>query len=116
MPYIDITIANEELRKVRMSLKPVNDNYAMGFCEAIKRLNMLPAADVVSKSDVDEIKEEYERLKLEYAGFEAGVKHGIKMFKIKVAREIFEELERIGLVLPYDDYLELKNKYTEEYK
>ena len=79
-------------------------------------LDNLPHADVVPKSEVDEIKEEYEMLKLEYAGFEAGVKHGIKMFKIKVAREIFEELERIGLVLPYDDYLEFKNKYTEEYK
>ena len=93
-----------------------NGNFVFTANWIMEILDNLPHADVVPKSEVDEIKEEYERLKLEYAGFEAGVKHGIKMFKIKVAREIFEELERIGLVLPYDDYLELKNKYTEEYK
>ena len=47
MPYIDVTTANEELRKIRLSLKPPYDSYANGFCEAIKQLNMLPTADVV---------------------------------------------------------------------
>ena len=80
--------------------------------EGVADIVRIDTADVVPKSEVDMsqhlLKDAWKRIEEldELCG-------ELQKSKTEVAREIFEELERIGLVLPYDDYLELKNKYTE---
>lgn len=85
---------------------------------SVKRVLMqAPEADVVPMS-------EYDDLKLEYEGFEAGVKSIAKNIKAAVAREIFEglrqkrnELWNKGKYTMFDCWCkaeeELKKKYKE---
>lgn len=93
MPYIDVTVANEGLRKVRQGLSPPYDNYAMGFCEAIKQMNMMPTADVVSKSEYDRLQDQVNRLK-KYDEERDIALHArlIAETREKVTTEIFEEI------------------------
>ncbi len=46
------------------------------------------------KSEIDELKEEYERLKLEYAGFEAATMYASRMLRVKIASEIFANIHQ----------------------
>ena len=88
------------------------------FWHVAKWLDLLPAADVVPRDEVD---------KARLQGYESGKK--------EVAREIFEEIEKIILdntypdfnrehkpvniwkaTTGYDAFYELKKKYTEEKK
>jgi regulator of replication initiation timing len=67
-------------------------------------------SDVVPKSEVERLEQDNEDLR----NVLANTINKYRNCQAEVAKEIFEELERIGLVLPYEDYTELKKKYTEE--
>jgi DNA-directed RNA polymerase subunit F len=67
-------------------------------------------ADVVPKSEVERLEQDNEDLR----NVLANTINKYRNCQAEVAKEIVEELERIGLVLRYEDYAELKKKYTEE--
>ena len=70
------------------------DNLAEGFSEAIRVLDMLPAEDVVPKS-------EYETLELTLEAERSFKPLAITIAKQEVAKEIFEEIEKL---LDYHSY------------
>lgn len=87
------------------------------YKSSVKRvLLMAPEADVVPKSEVEELKKIYKK-------YNKAIRHE----RVEVAREIFEEIEndyadflfdghRNIIVLTEKDYNELKKKYTEDRK
>lgn len=144
--YIDV----ENIRKLfdneyKSTRKLINegethlDNLAEGFSEATRVLDMIPTADVVPKSEVDELKADVEVWKQNRFNIFQRIEC-YDMTRKKVAREIFEEIDSIfrnhfeissqptelKLLEPirqcrifiinemWDDVTKLKKKYTEE--
>ena len=96
--------------------------------EVLKRIEDAPTADVVPKSEVEELSGKYEDLKLKYADLQkdkdeliAWGGHITSAEKAEVAREIFEEIEELlkrtcekGYCGSISDlFAELKKKYIE---
>ena len=55
-------------------------------------------ADVVPKSEASKLKEEYDRLKLEYAGFEAGAKAAARFIQADTVRKMQERFRELVVV------------------
>ena len=137
--YIDMDgyrkLFDEEYKKTRKLISEGEthlDNLAEGFSEASRVIDRMPTEDVVPKSEVEELEKEVERLTailhsyaLQY-GTVADKQKAIDKAKAKVAREIFEEIEKLSHKFMNDqhyifgdmlwDIYELKKKYTEEKK
>ena len=94
--------------------------------KAIKAIENLPTAEVVPKSEVEELSGRYEDLKLMYSDLE---KDKDELFawvndkKTEVAREIFEALDKLMKEHKemffcdwylYEKYTELRKKYVED--
>ena len=130
--YIDMDgyrkLFDEEYKKTRRLISEGEthlDNLAEGFSEASRVIDRMPTADVVPKSEVEKLENEVERLTtilnsyaLQY-GTVADKQKVIDKAKAEVAREIFEEIEKVvnyALCVDITDwsaYIELKKKYTE---
>jgi hypothetical protein len=87
--------------------------------EVLKRIEDAPTADVVPKSEVEELK----AIIADHKASEERLEELYSNAKSEVAREIFEEIDRIifGTIIPNDcaiisiaNLAELKNKYTED--
>ena len=128
--YIDADNAHEEIEAIQTSLESNDDKvwyknkpYYKGLAMARRVINEQPTADVVPKSD-----------SLPLDVHEALKQRAVENAKAEVAREIFEEIEKIIENNRYKSYLanspfwswsyriveiikgiaELKKKYTEE--
>ena len=93
------------------------DHYTTGYGDAIDVIENAPTADVVPKSEVD-------KTIAEWAYLHADVLNKLENARVEVAREIFEEIEKIvvkvrvedtkNFVLSEKQFAELKKKYTEK--
>ena len=122
--YIDAEKLCKSLRDMAFYQNPYKQSTILGVVSSIENFS---TADVVPKSEVENLLKENERWMLEYEGFRAASKQIIEELKaalaeakVEVAREIFEEIESICLkhVDRYDRYImcceelaELKKKY-----
>ena len=95
------------------------DHYTTGYDDAIDTIASFPAADVVPKSEVVLANRDAMKLLLEVDGYAKTHDQDVKR---EVAREIFEEIERLCdahlywnncSIIQRDDIAELKKKYTE---
>jgi hypothetical protein len=109
-----------DAEKLREKINPWLDGCVLVM--AVESLDEAPTADVVPKSEVEKLNNKlmiwkqdrfnlYQRLEL------------YKMAREKVAREIFEEIEKymdeddgLSVYMTDSDFYELKKKYTEELK
>ena len=91
-------------------------------CLLLREIQILPTADVVPKSEVEALLKENARWLMEYANQRAEVNSIIEKAKQEVAREIFEEFERLmennevyfcQTDEMREEFAKLKKKYTE---
>ena len=89
------------------------DHYTTGYGDAIDAIENAPTADVVPKSEVDLYRKQVDELEDELAS----TYDKLETAKAKVAREIFEEIDKnfiiITLYISNITFAELKKKYTE---
>ena len=126
--YINLDEAIKYLHNDCKAKYPLS--YANGLSASINELSKLPTADVVPKSEVEALECEIARLRnsilpsyYQACSEEEAIKIGKEYGKQEVAREIFEEIEKILIDSAYipdcarfvdiDKLAELKKKYTE---
>lgn len=119
--YVDADSLLEQISKKKCEVGKIR--YLDGFNDGLMRVRSIisaaPTADVVPKSEVEKLKSDllvwkqnrfniFQRLEC------------YEMTRQKIAREIFEEIEKLHLHITNEfdvrRYTELKKKYTEEKK
>ena len=117
MRYIDAEQFEKRLMELFMEPRYMHDedNYYTGMSISIDEIRHAPTADVVPKSEVERLKDEYEIVYQPKAMIESNA-------KADVAKEIFEEIEEMTsliiagqkhYIICENDLAELKKKYTE---
>lgn len=117
--YIDADRFKRNLENAMKKMHVINGVHAVGLEEVIESLNRQPTADVVPKSEFEQLKEYIDDLN-------DSKEHLCVMLeeaRADVAREIFEEIEKLfgGTTMmwlrttpwQWEDYEELKKKYVE---
>ena len=100
--YIDAEELAEEINSLHVTITGGRLNGKAFFREIMEEykksilriIDEQPTADVVPKSEAENLIKENERWMLGYEGFRAGVKEILTKAKAEVAREIFAEIEK----------------------
>lgn len=119
--YIKRQDVIKHLRGTCIAKYPLSFSY--GIFASADEISKLPTADVVPKSEVEQLNHKYDLAVAEREANVKGFTDDLAKVKAEVAREIFNEFEeylsekKFGTF--YYNYLkeiiaELKNKYTEE--